>query len=440
MRKVALAALFSLGAWLVATSCGGPSREPAAATGDSDASIEASLEPTDAGTDRAPDADTPAEDPTKQALEQALREQVDADAGTGDLRLYVIDRGPDLPWVLGIVNLSKQRYRVAADPRLLYFEVRAPGKKGESKCKVPDAVGQAARAYEVTLEPGQAASQMFDPRLYCFASAGQSRLVPGAIITPHFGWPEKKKTRWEKGKRIETANPVQPPPFLGLSMSDEAEKPPSLNEPVERGDAGATEFVKALHAPTFALGSEYAKWSRAGLDPNKPKPEEPFELIMQTGSDAHAQRSATITVTLKNRVKRKLIVYFRRELVSFEVMTANGIVACDPEPDNRAPDPRAFSRMPPGDRITVTSRLMEMCPPGTFARPGLYLVHGRFEASKDGSEHGLDAYTGRVSSDKPVSVRIRTGEPSASPVRRMQLVDLSSTDGKDASVAQGRGK
>jgi len=90
--------------------------------------------------------------------------------------------------------------------------------------------------------------------------------------------------------------------------------------------------------------------------------------------------SATVTVQLSNRGSRPETVYFRRELVTFEVSSVDGTATCDPGPDDRSPDRLAFTHLGPGRSLAVTSRLEEMCEKDTFARPGLYLVRARFDS------------------------------------------------------------
>ncbi|HEV8246380.1 MAG TPA: hypothetical protein VGP93_11455, partial [Polyangiaceae bacterium] len=117
-----------------------------------------------------------------------------------------------------------------------------------------------------------------------------------------------------------------------------------------------------------------------------------------------------VTVQVRNRSKDKLSVFFRRELLSFEVSGPDGRVSCDPQPDSRAPDRQAFRALTPGASITSTSRLIELCPDDAFARPGLYLAYARFDANSSGENLGLDAITGKFVSEKPAVIRIRTGE------------------------------
>ncbi len=168
---------------------------------------------------------------------------------------------------------------------------------------------------------------------------------------------------------------------------------------------------KQLDATPFALRSTYAEWSSTRIAQDAQNPDTgPLELRVSRGSDASVERTATVVVRLKNRSKHSLVLYLRRELVSFEVMGPDGLSTCDPQPDDRAPDRQAFMHLGPGHSIALTSRLVELCPRGTFAVPGLYLIHARYDATQRGDDYGLDAFTGRVASTDPGSIRIRTGD------------------------------
>jgi hypothetical protein len=319
-----------------------------------------------------------------------------------ELSLKVTESGPQLPWRMEVRNEGADPVVLSADPRLLWLEVKVPGKKRIETCRLPQELfpSRPDRAAQLQLEPGEAAGRRFDPRLYCYSDGGQRQLVPGSQITPHFGWPEKTKTTWKHGKRIETV--VDEPPYVARTRGSGGGRD---------GEQSGGGRLKEVEGNTFALGSAYSAWSSTRL-PDTDEPEGPFELKLASGSDAHAERTATIRLSLRNRSKRSRYVYFRREFISFEVMGPQGLVQCDPEPDYRAPERHAFSYLPAGSSLTVTSRLIELCPRGTFGRPGLYLVHARFDALRDGEEFDLDAFVGRVSTRDAVGVRIRTGEKS----------------------------
>ena len=329
------------------------------------------------------------------------------------LRIEIEENGPARPWRLDVVNDGLDPAFVVADPRLLWFEVKVPGKRKTETCRLPSGLfpDHPERRMHLVLDPGDRATGSFDPRLYCFSPGGQRQLVPGAQVTPHFGWPQQTKKRWQQGKLVEEK--IAEPPYVALPLESE--------QAYEASDEGPGE--KEFVGTTFALDSSYAVWAATKL-PSDEKPA-PFEMKLMRGSDAHAENSATVQLRLVNRTNRTRYVYFRRELVSFEVMGPRGLVQCDPEPDLRAPDRHSFSLLPPGRSLTVTSRLIELCPRGTFAQPGLYLVHARFETHEDGSDFDLDAYVGRVVSTEAVGVRIRTGDKHTRRLRRVPAGEAS---------------
>lgn len=357
-----------------------------------------------------------------EAVRQHLLNTPDTDDGS--LKFAVVQRGPSQPWVMGVVNQGEQEALLVADPRLVSFDVKVPGKQKSVTCQLPGSLRpqRAQRRYRVLLAPGEGVVKVFDPRLYCFASSGQRVLVPGAIVMPRFGWPEKVKTIWKNGKK-QTVPVEQEPPFVARILDVPVVVPPSTTttpkettsgkhdspEPAPIADAPQARGVKELRASSIALDSEYKSWSSVGLHRER-KTRSPIVIDMKQGSDAHSQLNATVAITLKNRSKRRHYLYFRRELLSLEIMGPGGAASCDPEPDTRAPDRQAFLSLGPGQSMTITSRLVEMCPKGTFGRPGFYLVHARFHTDADGEEYGMDAYVGTVATETPANVRIRTGE------------------------------
>lgn len=131
--------------------------------------------------------------------------------------------------------------------------------------------------------------------------------------------------------------------------------------------------------------------------------------MLTRGSDASTERDATISVSLVNHSKKAERVLFRRESLTFEVSGPDGLIACEPGPDNRAPDRSNIALLKPGRRLSSVSRLIELCPQGAMRRPGLYLVHGRFDGLKDGDSDRPPTFSGRVVSREPVAIRVRRG-------------------------------
>jgi hypothetical protein len=327
---------------------------------------------------------------------------------------------------------------------LLRFELEPPpdpnAKKWTPKpkvktCELPAELrpGVVDRHFVVVLEPGQGVVEAFDPRLYCLPENGVSPLVPGARLTPHFGFAPKTKTLWKAGKRETIPLPQQQEPFVASVVEKATEAEPAHHAGGTGGGGGDDTEREPLRVKEFVgsvleLGADYAKKVEAE--------ESPLVLSMTRGSDARDDRQAIVTVSLSSREKKPLRVYFRRELVSFQVIGPDGEATCSPEPDERAPDRGAFSLLNPGGALTATSRLVELCPEGTFARPGLYLVQGRFDAVATGKEHGFDAFVGTVASSKPAIVRLRTGSLPFPGKRRSKLVHVGENGAATAPVAE----
>jgi hypothetical protein len=373
---------------------------------------EASKEP--------PEPPPPAYDATE------VRAAVDATASPPDdrarlgLRLGVVEQGPDAPWLVAVVNRGTETLRVVPDLRTLTLEVTPPTPEPDPKkkvkprapkpvtCALPRALVPSTEdaSLEVSLEPGEGIVDSFDPRLYCLPVAHKSPLVNGASVVVRLGWPEKTKPVWKKGKKL-TRVLEQTAPFIAhrakvagsLPEAPEAkslEKDQPLNEP--KSDANA---IKQIVALPLALGSEYT--------PKKPEPSESLELLLTRGSDVATERDATITVSLVNHTKKPEKVFFRRESITFEISGPDGLVACEPGPDNRAPDRSSIHTLRPGGRLSATSRLIELCPQGAMRRPGLYLVHARYDGLKNPDPQGPLTFEGRVASREPVAIRIRRG-------------------------------
>jgi hypothetical protein len=199
-----------------------------------------------------------------------------------------------------------------------------------------------------------------------------------------------------------------PPPAGTEPANVEAPAPPAKIDPEH------DLRVKELTASRFELTADLLGGE------GEEDPTLPLTLRLLRGSDVANERNATAAVEVRAKGK-KMSVYFRRELISFTVHGPDGIRACDPQPDDRAPDRQAYSTLAPGKAVSATSMLAELCPNYTFGRPGLYLLSARFDAVRDGAEFGLRAFTGRLESRRQAILRIRTGDlpalPPAEPLR-----------------------
>jgi hypothetical protein len=357
----------------------------------------------------------------QKALERTAGDNPSAASSHG-LHFEVVEIGPQQQWGLAVVNRGTETLKVIFDPRLLTLEVEPPPdpkpKRWAAKpktriCRLPDELrpARAEASYAVILPPGKGMVEAFDPRLYCLPDGTASALVAGSRISPKFGFAPKTKVVWRGGKRTEQLV-EQSEPFVAkivpLVQPSDAGSDAGTDdikfEAEDDQDAALTQSeapVKQLLGTPFELGGDYA--------PPPVVPEASLALQLVRGSDARDESAVTVTTSLSNREKAPVRVYFRRELVSFEVTGPDGTLICDPQPDTRVPDRQAFSLLNPGASLTVTSRLIELCPDDTFARPGLYVVSAQFDGLTDGKEWGYDAFVGHVVAERPAVIRVRSG-------------------------------
>jgi len=430
MRAASLSLGFGVG--LIALGCAGGNSAVMAGgyTGeDPDASALApDGKMSDAGPDGAagaPDTDSAATDDSgpvlvDPAVSHALLAKTGEAGGNAPLglRFEIVELGAELPWAFAIVNRGTETVSVDFDARLLSLEVLPPADQKPQKnkaaakpakplvCRLPGDVAPHSvdAALATKLEPGEGLVQNFDPRLYCMGKT--SPLIQGATVTPHFGFAPKMKVTWKNGRHEEVA-PKQVEPFV----AEPSDTPGSLPE---KSSAEVTERrVKELAGTPLTLGSDFADPAASSAAPAHVPTAAEIEadplVLTLAGGDATDEGTATATTTIANRDKKSHDVYFRRELVSYEISGPDGLVHCDPQPDLRSPDRLAFQTLRPGGKFSAVSRLIEMCPAHTFSRPGLYLVHGRFDPNDPGTDFGLHAYTGRVVSRKPALLRIHRG-------------------------------
>jgi len=390
------------------TSDAGPSDAEA-----SDAALEA-----DAGA-QAEDNAVPVVDPT---VAHALVSKSGEGAATPlGLRFEVMELGAELPWAFAVVNRGTEAALVDFDARLLTLEILPPVVEPEPSAKTkPPKLAKAKKppkavvcrlpadvvpnsvdaALAIKLEPGEGLVQNFDPRLYCVGKTPWP-LVEGAQISARFGWPLKTKVVWKGGKRQEELA-AQHEPFVAEPVPAQGSLPGA-----ETSESGERR-IKELSGTPFTLGSNFGNEIKLPSGPGAPPPG--LELSI-SGSDAGNESTVTATTTITNRGPRKQEVYFRRELITYEVSGPDGVFQCDPQPDQRSPaDRSSVQTLRPGGKFSAVSRLIEMCPAHAFARPGLYLVHARFDAADPANDLGFNAFMGRLVSAKPALVRVRRGE------------------------------
>lgn len=371
----------------------------------------------------------PLPEPKFTELERALQQSVE---------LQVVDLGPDERWEVSVTNRSPARVRIAADPRLLSFEARVPGKAKPVSCKLPEALlPKSSHVERETLAPGERYTFTIDPLMYCFETGDQTILVPGTFLTASYGFTEKTQTRWSWGRRYEErltqvapfaarfaisdappgpAAPPPPPAPAETTLEDAEPVSPEL----EAGDTTAVsppapapeEGLKRVVGNGFALRSEYQGWAHARLRHHSlgDAPQAGLKLSISSGSDAPSARDVSVTVRLDNISSVSQRVYFRRDLVSFVIKGPDGEHQCQAASAAfRAPEQQAFTTIAAGKSASFTTQLLEFCPAESFSRPGFYYVSAVLPGTATANAEE-DVFTGKLAASKPRPVRLHRAE------------------------------
>jgi hypothetical protein len=289
------------------------------------------------------------------------------------------------PWRIVVTNNDRVPVRLAADARLLSLLVRQPADKDYVRCKLPAAMLGSPRERQLLLNPGESYVEPFDPRMFCWGDDAD-KLGPGASVTAFLGW--------SPDARLEKRSKPQVAPFVA--------------EPVLAPAA----FLPAKQIASFTF------WLPQGDGPFLSDVREPpprfvgapdLRLSTPRWSDATDHRAARISATLTNVGDRAALVHVRPDDLEVRVQRPDASSSvCGPGTGYRAAVRDFFLTIQPGKSASVSSLLTELCPSGTFDRPGLYVLQTTLRVRDDGSAFRLQAVTGDFSSPKSTLLRVRS--------------------------------
>jgi len=377
---------------------------------------------------------------TGWSLAVAAHEKGDDRLPAPPVRMRVIAPSAQGPWLLRIDNEGAEPMRIAADVRLLRLEVRVPSDRpvrqtyrhGWSKraavCDGPQSFGLGKRfpvARELVLEPGHSYVEEFDPRLICFGKQA-ALLVPGARVTATLGW--KPKAKWSRRmaaapfvadaahrpRRFRPLRRLQAPQLLlsharaAVYGSDTKERSATHAKGASGDHAGSdrrdASVSRGPRGGRSAASAEEASVHRprAVVEPprKRPAPDElAARMTLTTSHHADARRPTDIELSVEahNTGQRPLFVALRSRMLSFRVEGPDGTVRCRPQSRRHHVPRDLFKVLHHGKHVHMRVMLAEVCPPGTFDRPGLYVATPVLHADADGTQYGLTAITGRVS-------------------------------------------
>jgi hypothetical protein len=308
---------------------------------------------------------------------------------------------PAGPWKVVVTNQGDVPVRLAADGRLLTFEMPKPedpyepaAKKRRKTpppviCKLPTQLRPAGVIEEraVVLPPGARYEEVISPALYCFTESAAKALVPGATITAKLGFSPRRQT----GRK----NAPEVAPFVA--------EPTLPNAPVSALKEIVSEpFVLPAAGPTSAVNVDQAP---AKDDPNGPR----LELRAPLRVDTQNELTVGMTFTIKNVGGRPTAIHVRRDNLVFDVDGPSGSAHCGLAAEGRTVPKEGFSPLAPGASRTVDVWVGEMCSDVVFDRPGLYRVWPTLFFPNGGAQSTMKVWTETITSKEPVLVRVREG-------------------------------
>ena len=365
--------------------------------------------------------------------------------------LHVGAPSPQGEWQLRIDNEGAEPLRIPADPRLLRFELwpaRGPakGKKPAQRIKKPvicdglEAFGMQQSfpaERELVLEPGKSYVEQFDPRLICFGD--KAKLLQGdALVRPLYGWPGKagKKgehellaadatqlpRRYAPVRQLEAPSMLlsyaHPNPLAAAIDSPERLPPPggvSSPDAVSGGASATPPAVTATRAPAAgdtpsspSAGRAPAADASPAADDGSASPPPPHDdlgsrltVSATRFADAQSQRDVVVTVKVRNAGERPGMLAPRNRQLSFTILGPDGPRSCPRTSMAHVVPPDMFQRVSEGKTVDMPVLLSELCPRGTFGRPGLYVAAPTFHADETDREQHVHALTGTASSTDP---------------------------------------
>lgn len=359
--------------------------------------------------------------------------------------LWIIAPHPREAWILRIDNTGPKAIRIPADARMLELSVELPEfgpapiepeddgkpknkkfapKKPKAKakkpirCEAPAGLKPSGFPEEraLLLAPGESYIDTFDPYLLCFGK-NAAALTGAATVKPRLGF-KVPKAKPSYGKKKAKPEPPKGPfavegtdfpavfapqyelfaPTMVLSYG--------LTPKAAEVEAKAPEAKDGPKENTSEQGESAEKERAPIVDANAPR----LEIEGSDFVDAGAERSASITVKAKNAGRRSMLAVLRPRMLSFRIDKPDGTGAvCGPDASPRGMPRDSYKNYKAGESTSFSVLLGEVCPRGTFSRPGIYKILPTLHAEQSGAEHGITAFTAVVDAPKPTILRIKEG-------------------------------
>lgn len=402
------------------------------------------------------------------------------------MKLTVEATSPDPPWIMRIENTGDVPIRIPADARLLRFEMKPTAMPGDPKhknlaarpCKPPAAMvpSRFPEKRALYLRPGEVYEEQIDPRLYCFGESSTDLLRPGTVMVPHFGFGEEP--RWGDAKEPFMAQstddvdpyrplkaivgapftlpevPEPPPPVPGQSQPSPVARALPRGAALSGEEEGSAPVSPSTIAPLPQSSLHLAHTSA----PPPPEEDAPYQVdkpapLVDKGAghidiyvsrfvDAPTTSDVVLTIRAINEGRRKLAAVLRGRMLHFAVEELGPDnrtlrhVDCTHQTNAHGIATEMVSDVAPGKEIRIALMISEICPRGTFSRPGLYRITPTLDTAQMGESLKSDPWLGVTFARQSSLVRLAKapGEfhfamPRTGPVHMPPGLMLMATDG-----------
>lgn len=345
-------------------------------------------------------------------------------------RLWLIAPTATGPWTMRIDNTGEQPIRIAADLRLLSFEIDTHTKgKRPLTCSVPRALRPSSfpEKRALLLAPGKSYIETFDPHLFCFGKLAEA-LRGSVIVRTRYGWDPPPKWSRKPPTAPFVAEGVAYPPTIA-PLRELGAPTFILSYATTVDDTKGAEQPTGSPAPSADVNEHehhhgQAREGRGGSQHEHGRTAEPndenkgivdenaakLDLATAPYSDAHSARDVRIAATVTNTGHRPATVALRPRMLGFHVVGPDGATQdCAPASPSQTMPRDMFRELKPGASTSLDVLVVEQCPELHFDRPGLYHVMTKLSALESGERFGLDVWTGTAVAPEPTLVRVATG-------------------------------
>jgi len=285
---------------------------------------------------------------------------------------------PDRGWSVKLKNDGADPIRIVADPYLVSFDVTSQGH--DHHCTLPGDMRPGSDTVRtLVVPPGRSWTARVDPSLYCFSSASDSALAPGATVTARFGFPDARYA------------------------------PPYAITPI--GDGGAP--VRSVVAPAVTLAAPQTPGDAGAADaaPRPPSNAYPVKLQISLPARFDVVRAfeQSVPVTIVNEGDRPVRTLITAPTIGFSIQTPAGrTFRCGADEPATAIAERMTTLRPRG-RTSMSIDIGAVC--GTFLRePGLYRVRPLLDTRKTTPPPGDAPFWNGEAVGAPMLLRVRVGE------------------------------